>query len=401
MIYSHHLENAHSTASDRAHARSLLESLRDESGTAAMMALFVLSTIFFLIVSGLTLLQLSKSVITEQLIYHGQTVNAAQAGLVDSLSWFRRQTTQPVAQFDPLRDLSQDPPINDSDDATLGIVRDYEISSLGAVWGRYEVLRSAVTDVTEERGKAGTGSVWQVDSTGIVYVRRDPDKAYDEYPNRRLGHVTVRTELQRLSIVLPGNAAICAARGDGVLTESSTRVLGGTGIGILYASSTGSPSIAGDVAGLQSTSTVTPYLDGIAQVFGVTQRELVGMADLVADNVSDLPAVLPSMSLTVARGDLTFTPAHPLVGTGVLVVLGNLTIERDSLSSFNGLIYTAGNFEQNSPSQVSGAVVARGDVNILGSGDFSEVNYDPALLDQIQRQMGQYRFSRSAVILSN
>jgi hypothetical protein len=38
-------------------------------------------------------------------------------------------------------------------------------------------------------------------------------------------------------------------------------------------------------------------------------------------------------------------------------------------------------------------------VDILGSGDFSEVNYDPSRLDQLQRRMGQYRFSRSAILV--
>jgi len=176
-------------------------------------------------------------------------------------------------------------------------------------------------------------------------------------------------------------------------------VLGGTGVGIAYATSTGSPSVSGMLSGVMTTSVADPYLDDIGSVFGVTQRELLGMADAVVTNVSDLPPVLPSMTLTVIKANATFTPAQPLVGTGILVVLGDLTLQQNSLSNFNGLIYTTGDYEQNSPSQISGAIVSRGDVAIRGSGDFSEVNYDGSLLTQMVQQMGQYRFSRSALLI--
>ena len=43
------------------------------------------------------------------------------------------------------------------------------------------------------------------------------------------------------------------------------------------------------------------------------------------------------MSLIVIQGDATFTTAQPLVGSGILVVFGNLTIPAGS--NFNGVIY--------------------------------------------------------------
>ena len=364
-----------------------------------MMAIFIMTTLFFLILSGLTIVSLSKQMITTQLVYHGQAVNAARAGLVDSMSWFRRQSTQPVALFDPKRDLALNPPINDTDDEAIGIVRDYEISELGSVWGRFEVRKTRARDASAERGKPGTGAVWQIDSIGIVYVRKDANSAFDQYPNYPLVSATARTEIQRLNLVLPGNAAICAARGDGVDTEAPTRILGGTDMGILYPAATGAPTVGGAVAGNPSTGTVDPYLDSIESVFGVSQRELISMADVVAMSVNDLPPEFPAMSLAIVKSDATFDASHPLVGNGILVVLGDTVIESDSFSNFNGLIYVTGDYEQNSPSQISGAIVVQGDVDIKGGGDFSEVNYDGALLAQIQNQMSQYRFSRSALLV--
>ena len=50
------------------------------------------------------------------LTYQGQALNAAQAGLTEGVSWFRRQTLQPVTTFQPVQNLAATPPI---DAATL------------------------------------------------------------------------------------------------------------------------------------------------------------------------------------------------------------------------------------------------------------------------------------------
>jgi hypothetical protein len=375
---------------------------RDQAGSAVMVALLFMATSFVLIVSGLTLVQMSKTTITRQLVYHGQAVNAAHAGLAESLSWFRRQTTQPVATFSPQLDGSQTPPLNETDDPSIGLVRDFEVSKLGSVRGRYEVRFDGVTDATDQRGKEGNGTVWEVESVGIVYVRNDPAKDYDELPNRVLSTVAARSELQRMSLVLPANAAIHAPDPDWVTVEDATRVHGGSaGIGVVTAAVSGTADLSGEVFGIMQISTVDPYLDSIADVFGVTQRDLLAMADLVATSASELPDSMPDMWLTVINGNAVFDPSKPLVGTGILVVFGNLLIQPGSLSSFNGLIYTTGNFEMNSPSQVSGSIVSRGTVRIRSSGDFSEVYYDPSILAQIQRHIGQYRSSRSPVLIAD
>jgi hypothetical protein len=367
-----------------------------------MVALLFMATSFVLIVSGLTLIQMSKTTIARQLVYHGQAVNAAHAGLAESLSWFRRQTTQPVATFSPQLDTGQTPPLNETDDPAIGLVRDFEVSKLGSVRGRYEVRYDGVTDVTDQRGKDGNGTVWEVESVGVIYVRNDPAKDYDELPNRVLSTVAARSELQRMSLVLPANAAINAPDPDWVTVESATRVHGGSsGIGVVTAAVSGTADLSGEVSGILPISTADPYLDDIPHVFGVTQRDLVSMADLVATSASDLPDPMPDMWLTVINGDALFDQSKPLVGTGILVVFGDLLIQPGSLSSFNGLIYTTGDFEMNSPSQVSGSIISLGTVQIRSSGDFSEVYYDPSILAQIQRHIGQYRLSRSPVLVAD
>lgn len=370
-----------------------------EKGTAAILAMFISTTLLLMIMSGLTMIHLAKKVIHTQLTYHGQAVNSAQAGLVDALSYFRRQPVQPVTTFNPQLDLLASPPVIDTDDPSIGIVREYEISQLGNVWGRYEVRKSVVRDASAERGKPGNGTIWQIESVGIVYARKDITKAYNQSPNRQLANVVARTEVQRVNLVLPGNAAINARRGDAVTTETKSRVIAGTDIGVLHPSATGTPTLNGGVSASVVDGTASPYLDSIQDVFGVGQRELIGMADVVAYSMADVPSPLPSMTLTVVRGNATFTDTKPLIGTGILVVLGDLTIVADSFSNFNGLIFVTGDYEQNAPSQVSGAIVGHGIIDLKGAGDFSEVTLDTALLTLIQKEMGQYRFTRSPLLV--
>jgi hypothetical protein len=357
---------------------------------------------FMMIATGLVLIRITQSELKEQLRYHGQAVNSAQAGLIDGLAWFRRQTTQPVATFAPERDMSATPPVNETDDESIGIVREYLVDSVGNVWGRYEVPTSAVEDVTQQRGKTGTGIVWSLESRGYIYVRRDPAKAYDQPPNRVLSRAVARSEIQRLSIVLPaGNAAVQCARGDDIHRQSKTRVYGGDDIAFAYPPSTGTASWTGEETGNPVMSSVSPYNDDIPDVFGVSQQELVAMADIVVNNVSELPATLPDMSLIVVNGDATFTNSRRMNGTGVLVVLGDLTVGSDSNSSYNGLVYTTGDYTQNAPSIVSGSIVSKGEVYINGTSDFSEIMYDSGVLTQIQRHMGQYRFNRNQRFTAN
>ncbi|RMF75838.1 MAG: hypothetical protein D6738_02850 [Acidobacteria bacterium] len=370
----------------------------DQRGSGAMLAVFLLGTLFILISTGLLLVQISQSGLKQQLRYHGQAVNAAQAGLVDGLAWFRRQTTQPVATFAPQRDLTATPPVNETDDPTIGIVREYVVDANGLVWGRYEVPISGVVDVTTNRAKSGTGTVWALESRGYIYVRSDPSKRFDQPPNRVISRAVARSEIQRLSIVLPANAAINAYRGDAVSTQTRTRVYGDNDIGIAYPASTGTPSTSGELQGSPTRSQVDPYNDSLSAVFGVTQSELVAMADIVVNSTSELPAKLPDMALIVINGNATFNAARRMTGTGVLVVFGNLLVEANSYSNYNGLIYVTGTYTQNAPSQVSGSIISQGAVSIRGTGDFSEVFYDEAVLDQIKRHMGQYRFNRNQQI---
>jgi hypothetical protein len=385
-----------------------------EKGTALLIVVAGMAVIVLSIVTGLTLVELAGNLIGSELKYQGQTLNSADAGLTEALSWFQRQSTQPVTAFNPVRDLTATPPINDSEVASIGIVRTYRVSSLGNVWGRYEIRRSNVTDVSIQRGKPQAGTIWQVEADGILFRDANNDSqftwndangngVYDQgEPGEALAMKKARVEFQRLSLVLPaGNAAVQGSTCSTINTTTgtvSTRVQGsssGTGIGCR--SGTGSPTTTGtSVTGSPAIQTgVNPFNAGVSDIFGVTQSELLSLANLTVPDVASLPAALPAMSLIVIQGDATFTTSRPLVGSGVLVVFGNLVIPSNSASNYNGVIYVTGNYSQSAPSTVHGAVVCTGNINLVGGGDFAEVDWDAALVQQVRNQVGGYRFSRS------
>ena len=408
----------------------------NEKGFSAMLALGIVSVVFLLILAGLLMVNLAGKLITRQLRYQGQAQNAAEAGLVDALNFFRRNSIQPVVAFDPQLDLGANPPLDDSAFPAIGIVRDFRVSDLGNVCGRYEVRRQdldddgtidpgevdrGVQDITDNRARttAGDGNVWLVESHGIIYVDNtdsdsNPSTCDLTYSDANTNGVwdfgeggevlirrTLRTQIQRMSLVLPGGQAALNVKvgatidiGDG---GDKARVLGGpSGTGIVYETGSGAPTITGDVqGGVAATSTITPFNDSFLDVFGVTQSELIASADDTATDVTGLPPTW-AMKLFVVTGDATFTDLLPLIGSGVLVVIGDLFIPAGS--NYQGVIYVTGDYIQEGPSLVSGAVIAKGAVTMSGAGDFAEVDYDDNIINQVQAEMIQYRFGRNPYV---
>lgn len=404
---------------------------RGESGQAVIAVTIIVSLVLLVLLTMLTQIQLGNRLVGRQLTYQGQAANAAQAGLVDALSWFRRQAVQPVATFQPVVNAAANPPVNDSEDTTIGIVRTYQVSGPGRLMGRYEVrigvpltstasnAGSGVIDVTTQKGRTGAGSVWQLESVGTIWVQNDaslPNSAYNQSPNVVLSQQTFRTEIQKMSVKLPdGGAALFSANCDNVLIDTKTKILGGSNIGVSCKPNSPVPGLGiqnnGNITGATRTKTNSVAAYDIPSVFSVTQQELIGLADVNVTQVKDLPATLPAMSLIVINGDAVFGPLpppppaaqdiRPLIGSGILVVFGNLTVQADPSNVWNGVIYVTGTLSINEPMAVSGAIIAANSTNTPGAiainsgSDISEVDYDPAMISQINTQMGSYRFSRS------
>src|SRR5262249_1559846 len=174
-----------------------------QKGFATLLAIGAMAIIFLLIFTGLGIVGVSTKLHTKQLRYQGQALDAAEAGLGDSLNFFRRQTVQPVTTFDPQTDdLPATPPIQDSADGPTGIVRNFRISDLGSICGRYEVRRTEVTDISKERGKSSTGDIWEIESRGIIYIDNTATCAISSYSTSKvLVEQDLKTNFQRLGLV--------------------------------------------------------------------------------------------------------------------------------------------------------------------------------------------------------
>ncbi|HSP33463.1 MAG TPA: hypothetical protein VLU46_04005, partial [Thermoanaerobaculia bacterium] len=100
---------------------------RNERGQALMAVIAGISLVLVTLTAGIVVVQFSGKITQRQLTEQGQALNAAQAGLTEGLSWFRRQTTQPVTNFAPVLDTAGPPPILDTENSALGLVREYPI----------------------------------------------------------------------------------------------------------------------------------------------------------------------------------------------------------------------------------------------------------------------------------
>jgi hypothetical protein len=374
-----------------------------ERGVALALVLFAATFLLLLLLAALTITASSGRFVARQLAYQGQAQNAASAGLTNTLSWYVHQKQQPVTVFAPALDPNgvcphtpaHKPPVNETEDPKIGLVRSYEIMGQARVYGRYEVRTGEVVDVSQRRGKPQAGTIWQVTSHGIVYIRNDDTQGPGLGGNTIISQATLRNELQRLSLQLPANAALSAISGKNVNIAASGRILGGgSGIGIAYPPSTGTPKVSGTLTGNPPQSTTTnSFL--LKDVFGVTAQELTAMADLVVDDERDLPDPVPPMSLVVVKGNANFNPTKKLEGSGILIVMGNLTLNPQSDTFYNGVIWVGGKLTVSPPTQVSGAMVVNGNVQFTGGSEVSDLDYDSGILDQVKLQMGNYHFSRT------
>lgn len=399
---------------------------------ALIWAVFAAMVIAGVIVSGTNTFLAVEKMGTNDFRADAQARSVAEAGLVDAYAWFRRQTTQPVSAFAPVRNLAAVPAINETDDTTVGLLRDYEI--LPSLWGRYEVRKTKVEetftdsnanglydygepyvdtngsgrrdpaketrDVSLERGLSGAGTVWRIESIGTVYRRSDQAQALGAGPNTRIASIRLAAEIRRLAIVPPATGALCARTLSTCVLGVRSRLTGGTKSGVVGPTGSGSPTISGEVTGTPASGTVVlPYNDTIPLVFGVSVTELKAMADGSYSNAANFPAPIGDYTLHVMEGPITFDASRPLRGTGVVVVVGNCTITASSNSFFSGVLYVQGNLQIRAPVYIRGTVVVTGSVDIAGTGgDYSEINYDGSMISQVLKTMGQYRFSTSPYV---
>ena len=380
-------------------------------GHAMIMALFFLILAVGIVYSGTVTADAHRTNTDTQFRSRTQATQFARSGLTEAISWFRRQTSQPVTDFAPRLETLANPPLLDTDDPDIGLVREFRIG--GRVFGRYETWKEwlgdpeparaalrtnvAARDVSSERTAASGGSAWRLRSVGYVFESEDEQRPFDQLPNRVLARQVLEGEILRLRLAPPGASAICTSDGALVTIGTNTEVEGGTGAAGLFArTGTGSPSVSGSLGGQPGFLADANYTCSPEIVFGVSERDLETTADLIVEQALNVPVPLPTNALVVIdAGPIVFDAARPLRGTAVVYVKGDVTIAAGSASSFNGLLYVDGDLQITAPADLSGAVVVSDGhrVTLTGTADWVHVQHDGEVLDLLRREIGQYRLA--------
>lgn len=381
-----------------------------ERGLALILGIFFTIIVLGITVSGALILKSHQTKTRTSFVTHGQSAQFAKSGLIEALGWLRKQSSQPVLDFEPRFDDTAVPPVLDTIEPEVGIVREFRIT--GSVWGRYEVwkdwtadpdpVRAAwraqfqCRDVSSERSEPN-GTIWHLCSVGYVFRRMDDGVAFNQQPNQVLGQEVMTVEARRLAINPPGQAALCTDNGSNTRVQTKGRILGGSrGAGIYYKNTGGVPTVTGTGAictGTPAMAATATYDDSIGAVFGVTLDELKAMANYVVTTAAEFPSPVPTNSLIVCEVPITFTAAQPLRGTAVVVCTSNVTISPSSYSNFNGLLYVAGNFSMREPSEIAGAVIVGGSTLLQGNADSASISYDDGILNMLRIELGSYRLS--------
>lgn len=384
---------------------------RDERGVALILAVLFTIVVVGITISGTLILRSHQAKTKINFVTHGQSVQFAKSGLIEALGWLRKQTSQPVTAFEPHLQPSSTPPVLDTIDPEIGIVREFQITE--SIWGRYEVWKRwdadpdserrawrqkmQCLDVSDPRGHLSPGSIWQLRSLGYVFRRVDENAAFNEAPNQVLGQELAEVEARRLALQPPGQAALCCRTGSGVRVMTRGRVLGGTAAaGLYYLNGSGTVTVSGTGATLTGTparSAATTYDDSFNTVFGVSLDQLKAMADYVVTTTTGFPNPVPIDTVVVSLVGQSYTAAYPLKGTGVVVVTGNTTINAGSYSSFSGLLYVQGNLTIREPCEIQGAVVVTGSITVQGNLDYATIQYDDDILQHLRQELGTYRLS--------
>jgi len=382
-----------------------------ERGAALVMALMFTTIVLGVVVTGTLTLKSQIRQNRTLFITNYQAVMAARSGLTEALSWLRRQTSQPVTEFAPVFDPTQQPQILETEDPAIGLVRDFQIS--GNLWARYEVWKEwdedpeparatwralyECRDISTPKAARAAGAAWRLRSVGYVYRRFSEALPFNVTPNQVLATEMAETDVLRAVINLPGEGAVNVGDGNSCHINTNGRIRGGSAAGIYYPEGTGRPTTGSRrrrrVTGTPRLAQATVYDDSYESVFGLSFAEISSMADMIVTNQDDFPSPIPDNSLIVVDtgSTLNIDSSRPLTGSGLVIVRGNMTMTSGNNSLFSGLLYVDGNFTMRAPSEINGSVVVTGNMTLQGAGDYATINFDADALESLMRNFGAYR----------
>ena len=320
--------------------------------------------------------------------------SVAESGLTDATSYFRRQPNQPVLALAPQRNLTADPPIDETLDPSIGIVREFEVN--GSLWGRYEVRTTEAIDVSADHGEV-PGSVWDVCSRGFLFERLDASKRFDQKPNRLLSTQTVRTDIRGLQMHVPSTAAVVMqdARSLDMLMNGTIDGSGGPALTYDRAAIKGALlSFGTDLTGSPSMLPLDDLTLDLKSIFGLLEDQMRSMSDLVVTAPRQLQGRRMQDQSVFVPGGLELDTSLPgLRGRMMLAVTGDFYAYQDNDSDFSGVLWVGGSAVLEGPFRFAGTLIVAGQLKIGGSSDQVSLRSDSAAVTSLQSSLSQYRTS--------
>ncbi len=293
--------------------------------------------------------------------------SVAESGLTDATSWLRRQSVQPVTAFAPQRDEDAVPPVADTLDPAVGLVREFEVH--GSLWGRYEVRRDEAVDVSTECGEA-PGTVWDLAARGYLFENLDPERPFDAAPNRVLSLQTMRTQVRGVALSLPASAAVIVGDPSQIELLDGATVDGVGGPALAFRGAAGNGNAYGRA--LQGVPASLPMADldlSLEKVFGLREDRLRTLADVVVFHEKQLYGREMHDEAVFAPGDLRLDGEHGgLQGRMLLAVRGDFRAEEGNGSKFRGVLYVGGDAVLEGPFRFDGSLIVAGRLKV-GGGD--------------------------------
>jgi Tfp pilus assembly protein PilX len=398
--------------------KSLRGPRHGERGVALLLGLLFTVIVTGICLTGTTYLKAHIQKNRTSWATKSQALQVARSGLAEAHSWLRRQTSQPVLAFAPMQDTTAVPPVLDTNDQDVGLVRDFKIT--GRIWARYEVWKDWAADpdptrlawrqqhrcedISAERGAANAGAIWRLRSIGYIYNRVNASVPFNQAPNTVIASQVATNEYRRVVIRLPGNGAVNVADGNSCHINTNGRIIGGIGAGIYYPATSGTPTTgpasAARVTGSPGLATSVAYDDSYESVFGLSYDELRAMATLVVTSAANFPSPMPENGLVIidTGSTLNISNTKPLTGTAIVIIVGNVTLNDGNNANFNGLLYVDGNMTLRAPSLLKGSVICTGNLTVQGVGDYATIQYDVDVLNGLMSHVGNYSVANTLML---
>ncbi len=385
-------------------------SRRSEQGSTLVWALFFVSLTAGILVAHSIEMSANRKTMDTRYRRIDLAQSIAESGLTDAASYLRRQPSQPVVAFTPERNLANDPPIDDTLEPAVGLVREFEVH--GSLWGRYEVRADEAIDVSAAYGEA-PGTVWDLGARGYLYERVDADQPFDKKPNRLLSTQTLRTEVRGITLRLPSLSALVVGDPTALQLLGNGTIDGGVQSGIAIAKSDDDddqdddqgkddekgrdsiPSFGSSVTGAPAALPLAATKLDVSSVFGMREEQLRSIADLVVFSNKQLQGrVMQDESVFVPNGLELESRDQALRGRMLLAIKGDFVASEGNDSDFKGVLYVSGNAQIEGPFRFEGTMIVAGRVKIGGSDGEVRIRARPDIVSQLQNSLSQYRAGR-------